>query len=155
MWKSLRVKPHELRLEKTLLGGQCFRWVKSSENVYYCAIFNRLVGLRETSEDVEYFVSELHQQDSQATITDNFFDESIPKKDDIYEQLHTYFQLKIPLEPLFEEWKSDENFNIKSKGFEGLRVLKQPVFENVISFICSANNNISRISLMINKVFTI
>ena len=66
--------------------------------------------------------------------------------------LHNYFQLMIKLSDLFEKWcKSDPRFE---KGLipVGIRVLAQDPLENLISFICSSNNNVQRISKMIKTL---
>jgi N-glycosylase/DNA lyase len=67
--------------------------------------------------------------------------------------LKNYFQLDIPLDPLYSHWSLvDENFRKKSIQFKGLRVLRQDPIENVFCFICSSNNNIKRITQMVTKL---
>ncbi|GAA6004894.1 8-oxoguanine glycosylase OGG1 [Rhodotorula paludigena] len=71
--------------------------------------------------------------------------------------LRSYFQLDTPLVPLYSDWSErDDKFKRKMarKGqrLEGIRVLKQDEWETLVSFICSANNNISRITLMVNRL---
>ncbi|KAI7903476.1 DNA glycosylase [Cokeromyces recurvatus] len=54
-------------------------------------------------------------------------------------ELRDYFQLdKVSLK--------------ESIQFKGIRILRQDPWENLISFICSSNNNITRISQMIHKL---
>jgi N-glycosylase/DNA lyase len=63
--------------------------------------------------------------------------------------LHNYFQLTIKLRDLFEKWcQSDLRFE-KGQVPMGIRLLAQEPLENLISFICSSNNNVQRISKMI------
>ncbi|GAA5990213.1 hypothetical protein JCM5350_001088 [Sporobolomyces pararoseus] len=40
----------------------------------------------------------------------------------------------------------------QDRKLRGIRVLKQDEWEILVSFICSANNNISRITLMVNRL---
>ncbi|KAK4058804.1 8-oxoguanine glycosylase ogg1 [Microbotryomycetes sp. JL221] len=71
--------------------------------------------------------------------------------------LVNYFQLDTPLAPLYAEWAAKDNHfrrKVEREGerLEGIRVLNQDPWETVVSFICSSNNNISRITLMVNRV---
>jgi N-glycosylase/DNA lyase len=66
--------------------------------------------------------------------------------------LNNYFQLSIKLDELFQQWcKSDERFQNK-KIPNGIRVLAQDPLENLISFICSSNNNVQRITKMVQSL---
>jgi N-glycosylase/DNA lyase len=63
--------------------------------------------------------------------------------------LHNYFQLTIKLSELFDKWcKNDRRFE-EGQIPIGIRVLAQEPLENLISFICSSNNNVQRITKMI------
>ncbi|KAF9364829.1 8-oxoguanine glycosylase ogg1 [Mortierella sp. NVP85] len=69
------------------------------------------------------------------------------------EFLWDYFQLDVPLTDLYVKWSElDTNFKAKANLFPGVRILRQDPVENLICFICSANNNISRISQMATKI---
>ena len=46
----------------------------------------------------------------------------------------------------------DENFRMKCENLPGIRLLRQDPVETLFSFICSSNNNITRISGMIEKL---
>ena len=66
--------------------------------------------------------------------------------------LHNYFQLTVKLSDLFEKWcKSDDRFDQGHIPI-GIRMLAQEPLENLISFICSSNNNVQRISKMIQAL---
>ncbi|KAG6837287.1 hypothetical protein H0H93_011889 [Arthromyces matolae] len=67
--------------------------------------------------------------------------------------LKDYFQLDIDLAALYIEWSArDPVFARMQTRFQGIRILRQDPWENLISFICSSNNNISRISKMIHAL---
>jgi N-glycosylase/DNA lyase len=54
---------------------------------------------------------------------------------------------------LYSQWSSsDPNFKKKAPNFTGIRILRQDAWEALISFICSSNNNIVRISQMVEKL---
>ena len=67
--------------------------------------------------------------------------------------LWDYFQLDVDLKELYRQWaQADKNFSKVSSSFPGVRILRQDPVENLVSFICSSNNNISRISGMVEKL---
>ena len=56
---------------------------------------------------------------------------------------------------MLEEWsKCDPVFKKKSAHYKGVRVLRLDPLEALVSFICSANNNISRITRMVHALCT-
>lgn len=67
--------------------------------------------------------------------------------------LQDYFQLDVDIESLYQQWcTSDTYFQKTAANFWGVRMLRQDPVENLFSFICSSNNNISRISSMVEKL---
>ncbi|OHE99576.1 8-oxoguanine DNA-glycosylase [Colletotrichum orchidophilum] len=76
-----------------------------------------------------------------------------PNEDDTEELLRHYLSLKLDLKSLYEEWsEADPNFRKRAPEFGGVRMLSQDPWEALISFICSSNNNISRISQMVRTL---
>ncbi|CEP18863.1 hypothetical protein [Parasitella parasitica] len=133
LWKDLHVSPNELRLN-TLRCGQSFRWKQLNEN-WVSTLDGQLVVLRETPSTILYGYDQELKPGAEAAIRD-------------------YFQLdKVSLEDCYKRWsKVDPNFAKKSMNLQGIRMLRQDPWENLISFICSSNNNIGRISQMVNKM---
>jgi N-glycosylase/DNA lyase len=73
--------------------------------------------------------------------------------DDTLQLIQHYFNLKPNLGQLYEQWAaSDANFKKKAPKFTGVRILKQDAWEALVGFICSSNNNIARISQMVDKL---
>ena len=69
------------------------------------------------------------------------------------EALEDYFRLSVSCSDLYREWGlADPNFREKVVGVEGLRLLRQDPGEALIAFICSSNNNVTRISAMLNRM---
>ena len=67
--------------------------------------------------------------------------------------LKDYFQLHVDLSDLYKTWaEADSNFEKISKQFEGIRILRQEPVECLFAFICSSNNNIARITSMVEKL---
>ncbi|KAI8912538.1 DNA glycosylase [Gorgonomyces haynaldii] len=124
MW--VKLLPKEELCLRTLQIGQAFRWRQIGQE-WVCA-FDQLVILKE--------------QDNQVYYLDN------GAKDFVED----YFQVKESYTLLKKEWSKDKNFRIKCQDLEGIRVLRQPQLENIFSFICSANNNIPRITMMVENL---
>eukprot|EP00700_Malawimonas_jakobiformis_P002405 EC724047.1.p1 GENE.EC724047.1~~EC724047.1.p1 ORF type:complete len:193 (+),score=12.68 EC724047.1:44-622(+) len=135
MWKSLKIPAEELRSSLVLFSGQSFRWVKLPSGAFAGPIGSRVYVIKELPDDTAY----------QALPSD--------ASDDGEATLRDYLQLGVKVQPLFKQWKAaDKNFARVSERFVGLRVLRQEPFENLISFICSSNNNIARITQMIGRL---
>lgn len=75
--------------------------------------------------------------------------------DSYYEDLlKSYFRLEFDLDAHYAKWsKAHQHFatNVSEK-YQNIRQLDIDVVENLLSFICSQNNNISRISSLVNKL---
>ncbi|KAJ3102433.1 hypothetical protein HDU97_000576 [Phlyctochytrium planicorne] len=123
----------ELSLKITLNSGQSFRWRETGDNQYSSVVGGHVISLRQTNTDV-LFTS--HTSDN----------------DTAFELLNDYFRLDIKLEDLYKQWSMDMNFEKRAKHFQGIRLLRQDPIENLVTFICTSNNNISRITQMIEKL---
>ncbi|GAB7354712.1 hypothetical protein MBLNU459_g5128t2 [Dothideomycetes sp. NU459] len=74
-------------------------------------------------------------------------------EDDTLPLIKHYLNLTPNLTDLYAQWSSaDANFNKKAPKFTGIRILKQDAWEALVGFICSSNNNIIRISQMVDKL---
>lgn len=134
MWRSLQVPPNELRCDVTLVCGQSFRWRSVGHSMWRGVLGSHVVTLRQTAQDVLY--------------------QSIPDAN-IDDALRDYFQLHVPLAPLFRRWsKADSRFARVAPAFTGLRVLRIDPVECLFSFLCSSANNITRITRMVESLCT-
>lgn len=117
--------------------GQCFRW-NVQEDGSYTGIFgkNVLNVKQETSRN-----SECGLDVSTKIIITGVCD------GDIKEVCRKYFDLDRDYEAIKEKLANiDEYMKESIKYGEGIRILNQNLWEMIISFIVSANNNIPRIN---------
>ncbi|KAK6348463.1 8-oxoguanine glycosylase ogg1 [Orbilia javanica] len=141
-WGQLPVSLNQLCLATVLRCGQSFRWKASGPDEWSCGFSDRIISLRQSPTHLHY----------RAT-----FPSGSPapqaSKDDTVEIVKDYFNLSIDLAALYEKWSSaDPNFKKKAGEFKGVRMLRQDPWECLIGFICSSNNNISRIGQMVDKL---
>lgn len=161
----IRVSPKELNLSLTLVCGQCFRWKRRSkkDNVWFGIIFNHVFELTQNinslkvnhGDDGDSVDSSIHWKllNSSNNKTGKAAKRKKLSQDDISNLLSDYFQLKVPLVDYYDKWsKIDSNFNSKGCQLPGIRILRQDPVENLFSFICSSNNNIPRISMMVDSL---
>ncbi|KAJ8605146.1 hypothetical protein CTAYLR_000486 [Chrysophaeum taylorii] len=67
--------------------------------------------------------------------------------------LREYFQVSETLEPLYARWAGcDPRMAEVAAAIEGARVIRQDPVECLTAFICSSNNNIPRITLMLRRL---
>jgi 3-methyladenine DNA glycosylase/8-oxoguanine DNA glycosylase len=67
--------------------------------------------------------------------------------------LREYFQLEQSLAKLYEAWAAGcPRMSQVLPCLPGVRVVRQDPFECLVSFICSSNNNIKRITLMLDSL---
>ncbi|KAJ3285400.1 8-oxoguanine glycosylase ogg1 [Borealophlyctis nickersoniae] len=135
VWSRLNVSPASLRIDVTLNCGQSFRWVKTGDNEWTSVVKDKLFTLRQTDDDVLFrtYCPDITEPEARLI-------------------LHDYFRLNVDLETLYEAWKKDVNFKKKAGSFGGIRMLRLDPVESTFSFICTSNNNIQRITMMIEKL---
>lgn len=113
--------------------GQCFRWNKQEDESYIGVIDSCVIKVKKENEQIIF---------TGKSIKGNFED-AIKK----YFDLETdYNEYKTKLSTIDEYLKESIDFG------EGIRILKQDLWECIISFIISANNNIPRIKKIIEKL---
>jgi N-glycosylase/DNA lyase len=114
----------ELVLDNTFFIGQVFNWVKTDAGVYCGTYKDKLLEIRVESEDVYW---ELTPAGTESEVRD-------------------YLNLDVKLSDLYRTWTKDSFFNSVYKSQPGVRILSQPIFECLISFICSQNCHVTRIA---------
>ena len=124
--------PKILNLADTLECGQAFRW-RLSNGRYYGVIQGNLVSLRQTTEGLE--VRSSHS-----------FVGSIESV------LHSYFRFDDDLDGIYSCIDSHPNMHEAISRYRGMRLLRQDPWECLVSFICSANSNVPRISATMNSL---
>lgn len=114
--------------------GQCFRWDKEDNGSYTGVVKNGVLNVNCDSEKI-YFKGTLDC--------------------DIKQFVNRYFDLNRDYESIKRELsKIDTHMSESIKYGKGIRILNQDLWETIISFIISANNNIPRIKGIINRLST-
>lgn len=150
-WTKLPVGLTELCLATTLRCGQSFRW-QCQDETWTCVLRGRILQLEQDDNHVRYRSIWPSNETIPPTPPSSVAPDEI---DDSKELLHHYLNLSPDLEKLYKQWSaSDQNFKKKAPKFAGVRILRQDAWEALIGFICSSNNNIIRISQMVDKLCT-
>lgn len=126
-------KPETFNLKDIFECGQCFRW-NEEENGSYTGIWKEnIVNIKKEGQDYVFT--------------------SICKNNNLEEEIYTYFDLDRNYEKIKEELsKKDEYMKTSIAYGKGIRILNQDLWETIISFIISANNNIPRIKGIIERL---
>lgn len=112
--------------------GQCFRWNLQEDGSYTGVIKDAIINVKEENENI-IFIGKCEG--------------SIKKLIEHYFDLNTnYEEIKIRLSNIDEYLKTSIEYG------EGIRILNQDLWETIISFIISANNNIPRIKGIIERL---
>ncbi len=130
--KYVLKNPKSFNLEHIFECGQCFRWNKEKDKSYTGIFKENVLNVKQEGED--------------------FVFRGICKGD-IKEEIEEYFDLSRNYEEMKSKLeKIDESMAISIKYGEGIRLLNQELWETIISFIISANNNIPRIKGIIERL---
>ncbi|KAF2806123.1 DNA glycosylase [Mytilinidion resinicola] len=156
-WQNLPVSLKELCINTTLRCGQSFRWRKSAEDEWSLALHGRILSLRQDSERLHYRASfpsaALAPPTPPASTVPSAAESVNQDDDDTLALVKHYFNLTPNLAQLYDQWAlADPNFRKRAPKFTGVRILQQDAWEALIGFICSSNNNISRISQMVHNL---
>ena len=112
--------------------GQCFRWNKEDDESYTGVIKNGVLNVKQHNDEIVF-----------TGIVNGDFEKTIKE----YFDLETdYKHYKKTLSKIDEYLKESIEFG------DGIRILNQDLWECIISFIISANNNIPRIKKIIDRL---
>ncbi len=126
-------KPETFDLKDIFECGQCFRWNKQ-ENGSYTGIWKEnVVNIKKEGQ--------------------NYVFTGICKNENFEEEIQKYFDLDRNYEQIKNELsKKDKYMKTSIQYGKGIRILNQDLWETIISFIISANNNIPRIKGIIERL---
>ena len=117
-------------LDETFLCGQCFRWEKDENGVFYGVVGNAAAKMYYHDENTIYIES--------------------TNPDLVYWSRYLNFSCDYNKAEKF--LCLDEHLKEPAKVGSGIRILRQDIWETIVSFIISANNNIPRIKKIIEKL---
>ena len=112
--------------------GQCFRWNENEDGSYTGVINNGVLNVEKQSEKI---------------IFTGMLDKDIKEVVRFYFDLdRNYEEIKMQLSNIDKYLKTSVEYG------KGIRILNQDLWETIISFIISANNNIPRIKGIIERI---
>lgn len=112
--------------------GQCFRWNQNLDDSYTGIVRKNVINIKKINNDIHV----------------KSFGE-----DDLQELFNTYFDMNRDYEEIKNKLRKIDNHMKQSISYgEGIRLLNQDLWETIISFIISANNNIPRIKGIIERI---
>lgn len=116
--------------DETFLCGQCFRWEKDKNGVFYGVTANH--------------AAKVYYHDSNTI----YIESTNP---DLVYWSH-YLNFSCDYNKVEKNLSSDKILRPCIEAGRGIRILRQDLWETLVSFIISANNNIPRIKKIINKL---
>ena len=112
--------------------GQCFRWNKQEDGSYIGIIKNGVIKVEKEDKSIAF-----------TGMCDG----------NLQEIVEEYFDLNRDYEKIKNQLKNiDEYLKTSIEYGNGIRILNQDLWETIISFIISANNNIPRIKGIIERI---
>ena len=112
--------------------GQCFRWNIQEDDSYTGVFSNNVINVKKEQNKIIF--TGICEKDIKSTIK-------------------FYFDLNRDYEKIKRQLsKIDDNMKKSIEYGKGIRILNQDLWETIISFIISANNNIPRIKGIIERI---
>ena len=112
--------------------GQCFRWDEEADASYTGIVKNNVINVKKVDNSVVF--------------------KSVGA-DNLEQLVIDYFDLNRNYEKIKNELSKVDEYLANSINYgNGIRILNQDLWETIISFIISANNNIPRIKGIINRM---
>ena len=112
--------------------GQCFRWNKNADHSYTGIVGNNVINIKTINNSI---YAKSFGEDSLDNLFTNYFDME-----------RNYDEIKNTLRQI------DQHMETSILYGDGIRLLNQDLWETIISFIISANNNIPRIKGIIERI---
>jgi len=114
-------------LDQTLVCGQVFRWEQADDGWWYGVVNDRVIKIRQEGSDLIF-------KGANAAFIRN------------------YFSLDLDLEQVIKSIDQDPFIHAAIRQCTGLRLVRQPPWECLISYICSTNSNIPTIRRRIASI---
>ena len=131
--KYILKNPKTFNLKDIFECGQCFRWNKQHNESYTGIWKENVVNVKKEGQDYVFT--------------------GICKNENLEKEIHKYFDLGRDYEQIKEKLSKKDKYMKTSITYgKGIRILNQDLWETIISFIISANNNIPRIKGIIERL---
>ena len=118
-------------LKNTFECGQCFRWDEVGKDEFIGVVDGKVIHIKEEDGVFTFY-------DTDKEYFDSF--------------LMEYFDFSLDYNEIDKKISTDDHIKKCIEYCKGIRILKQDLFETIISFIISANNNIPRIKKIIGAI---
>jgi len=123
---SLTISRDDLDLDHTLAPGQSFRWRRDDLGRWTGVVGRRIVRIERDGSEIRWEVVP-------GGVEPGF--------------IESYLRLDVNLDRLYRDFaKADGRIVEAIREYRGLRVLRQPPEETLLSYICSTANSVPRIS---------
>ena len=127
---TIEIKCENFEPKDVFECGQCFRWNRE-ENGSYTGVFHK-------------YVLNVEKKDGKIIFKGNC---------NSIEEIKNYFDLNRDYKSIIDKLEIvDDNLKNSISYGKGIRILNQDLWETIISFIISANNNIPRIKGIIERI---
>jgi len=117
----------QFSLDQTLGCGQVFRWDRTGDGWWYGVVGDRVIRIRQEGNRLTF--------------------KGAPSSLIIH-----YFSLDVDLSPILKSIDQDSFIHYAIHQCTGLRLIRQPKWECLISYICSTNSNIPTIRRRIANI---
>jgi N-glycosylase/DNA lyase len=132
--RIVNISKDELDLDKTLDCGQSFRWKKSHAGYWYGIIDNELVTI----------IQGIFKDGKEGLATN--------LKVDNIDKLINYFNLDMNYTDEIIKLNLDEYVKASYNVGKGIHILRQDIFETMVTFLMSQFNSMHNIRLIVNRL---
>lgn len=130
----MRITAENFDIKQIAKSGQCFRIDETGDGSYRIIAFNRFINVRQNGNEIDFSCNE----EDWNNIWRSYFD------------MDTDY---CAIGKMIADSR-DEYLIAAYKYGSGIRILRQELWETIISFMISQNNNIARIKTIIDRICT-
>lgn len=128
----IKIENVDINLKDTITCGQIFRYIEEIDNSYTIILSDRVVNIKEDNDSL--------------LVKSNI-------ENDLEEVIRDYLDLNRDYESLNKNLiKNDTSLSEIIDGCRGFKIINQPRFECIISYIISQNNGVPQIRNAVNNI---
>lgn len=126
-----QIKTEHFDIRQICYSGQCFRIKKNSRGYYEVVAFDQYVEIKQEGDLVTFLCS----------------------KEEYETYWRPYFSLDEDYDSIVSQIDRDDEYMLMAMNYgSGIRILKQDLWEMIVSFLISQQNNIQRIQKCIQNI---